>query len=485
MAEPLKEIECFLDLVPVQLTRTNYFLWKPLFIRTLKAYDLDLFNIMEGVEQCPPQFATNEERDENPAYTDWIMKDQTCMAVITTTLSKSVLPYTLGCTSSRALWLNLEIRFTTAAKSHCLRLKARMQSLKKGWMQSMEKYLNLAEEIANELAAGGYPLEDCDYVGHVLRGLPSHYDDFVAWMRAGGNIAVTREELHGLLLQESRRRIQLDFIVQPLLIVCITVIIALIRQPNCPHRLLDYVIVTSLQVKQPLLTKAACINCPLAFKVNACLMRQCGLVDSGLKCINCPLAFKVNAYLMHECGLAKWKRSLTSAAALPLLPVTKGIMKLSCPSLAFKVSSRQPLNWSASVNCCSWEGISCGQDDGHQRVVGPWLPGRGLTGILPSDSLSSLSNLQVLDLSSNNFSGNIPDQISNLTNLEKLNLSHNHLSGRVPVWHTMIFRALYVPSGGQFRNFIFSSFEGIPRLRGPPTTHLSCPHLELPAPERS
>lgn len=230
MAEPLKELERFLDLVPVQLTRTNYFLWKTLFIRTLKAYDLDLFNIMEGVEQCPPQFATNDERDENPAYTDWIMKDQTCMAVITTTLSKSILPYTLGCTSSRALWLNLEIRFTTAAKSHCLRLKARMQSLKKGWMQSMEKYLNLAKEIANELAAAGYPLEDCDYVGHVLRGLPSHYDDFVAWMRAGGDIAVTREELHGLLLQESRRRTQLEFIVQPLLIVGITVIIALFRR---------------------------------------------------------------------------------------------------------------------------------------------------------------------------------------------------------------------------------------------------------------
>ncbi|XP_008228070.1 PREDICTED: tyrosine-sulfated glycopeptide receptor 1-like [Prunus mume] len=107
-------------------------------------------------------------------------------------------------------------------------------------------------------------------------------------------------------------------------------------------------------------------------------------------------------------------------------------MKLCCPSLAFKVSSRQPLNWSASVDCCSWEGISCGQDDGHQRVVGLWLPGRGLTGLLPSDLLSSLSNLQVLDLSSNNFSGNIPDQISNLPNLEKLNLCHNHLSGRVP-----------------------------------------------------
>ncbi|CAL9009489.1 unnamed protein product [Prunus brigantina] len=214
-----------------------------------------------------------------------------------------------------------------------------MQSLKKGWMQSMEKYLNLAKEIANELAAAGYPLEDCDYVGHVLRGLPSHYDDFVAWMRAGGDIAVTREELHGLLLQESRRRTQLEFIVQPLLIVGITVIIALFRPA----------------------------------------------------CINCPLAFKVNAYLMRQCGLAQWKRALTLkngldfccsccfCLALPLLPVTKWIMKLSCPFpwLSRYVSSPQPLNWSASVDCCSWEGISCHQDDGHQRIVGLWLPGRG------------------------------------------------------------------------------------------------------------
>ncbi|BFG24009.1 hypothetical protein CerSpe_102830 [Prunus speciosa] len=130
---------------------------------------------------------------------------------------------------------------------------------------------------------------------------------------------------------------------------------------------------------------------------------------------------------------------------------------LLCFSLAFKVPSPPPLNWSASVDCCSWEGISCRQDDGHQRVVGLWLPGRGLTGLLPSDLFSSLSNLQVLDLSSNNFSGNIPDQISNLTNLEKLNLSHNHLTGQIPgsfqslhllssfSVHTMIFRDLYHP----------------------------------------
>ncbi|XP_011005374.1 PREDICTED: receptor-like protein 12 isoform X2 [Populus euphratica] len=69
-----------------------------------------------------------------------------------------------------------------------------------------------------------------------------------------------------------------------------------------------------------------------------------------------------------------------------------------------------------------------------------------LTGQIQS-SLGMLSNLESLDLSSNFLTGRIPDQLADLTFLAVLNLSHNQLEGAIP-------------TGKQFNTFNASSFEG-------------------------
>ncbi|KAM1010810.1 hypothetical protein ACFX13_046987 [Malus domestica] len=204
---PLTETQAVAELVPVYLTRTNYFLWRSSFIPILMYYDM--FNMVEGLEQPPPQFLMDRRGKistvENPAYTSWIKKDRTCMTLISANLVDStLLCYTVGCASARDVWLNLEKRLAPVAKAHVLHLKARIQTLTKGRM-SMEEYLEEAEDIADDLAAAGSPLDDCDFVDHVLDGLPSNYDDLatIIWARGDG---VTREELHALLqLQGSRR----------------------------------------------------------------------------------------------------------------------------------------------------------------------------------------------------------------------------------------------------------------------------------------
>ncbi|PNT09136.1 hypothetical protein POPTR_012G027400v4 [Populus trichocarpa] len=74
------------------------------------------------------------------------------------------------------------------------------------------------------------------------------------------------------------------------------------------------------------------------------------------------------------------------------------------------------------------------------------LSHNSLTGHIQS-SLENLTNLESLDLSSNLLTGRIPTQLGGLTFLAILNLSHNQLEGRIP-------------SGGQFNTFTASSFEG-------------------------
>ncbi|KAM5554356.1 hypothetical protein ABKV19_022631 [Rosa sericea] len=68
------------------------------------------------------------------------------------------------------------------------------------------------------------------------------------------------------------------------------------------------------------------------------------------------------------------------------------------------------------------------------KLQGIWslnLSNNILTGHIPS-SLSNLSRLESLDLSHNKLSGEIPQQLAQLDFLTKFNVSHNNLTGPVP-----------------------------------------------------
>ncbi|KAK4430238.1 putative leucine-rich repeat receptor-like protein kinase [Sesamum alatum] len=103
------------------------------------------------------------------------------------------------------------------------------------------------------------------------------------------------------------------------------------------------------------------------------------------------------------------------------------------PLILFK-STVDPNNavltsWNSSSDPCttdSWVGVSCL----HNRVDRLVLENLNLQGSFPP-SLTSLTQLRVLSLKNNGFSGHIPD-LSNLTSLKLLFISHNHFSGDFP-----------------------------------------------------
>ncbi|XP_017220805.1 receptor-like protein EIX2 isoform X1 [Daucus carota subsp. sativus] len=86
--------------------------------------------------------------------------------------------------------------------------------------------------------------------------------------------------------------------------------------------------------------------------------------------------------------------------------------------------------------------------------------------------IGRLFELEVLDLSSNNFSGDIPRSMTGLTFLAYLDLSSNNFSARIPL-------------GGQLQAFNSSMYEGNPGLCGLPLTK-RCPgdktRVEVPPP---
>ncbi|KAL3631348.1 hypothetical protein CASFOL_024332 [Castilleja foliolosa] len=93
-------------------------------------------------------------------------------------------------------------------------------------------------------------------------------------------------------------------------------------------------------------------------------------------------------------------------------------------------------SWNSTSDPCtnSWVGVSCI----HNRVARLVLENMNLRGLLPH-SLNGLTQLRVLSLKQNGFSGQVPD-LSSLTSLKLLFISHNNLSGEFPASLSSLYK---------------------------------------------
>ncbi|XP_017617734.1 probable LRR receptor-like serine/threonine-protein kinase At3g47570 [Gossypium arboreum] len=86
-------------------------------------------------------------------------------------------------------------------------------------------------------------------------------------------------------------------------------------------------------------------------------------------------------------------------------------------------------SWNSSIHFCQWHGVTCGRN--HRRVIKLELQFLKLSGSL-SPFIGNLSFLKELNLSSNNFYNQIPQEIGRLRRLEILELSNNSMTGEIP-----------------------------------------------------
>uniref|UniRef100_A0A0E0CFT2 Leucine-rich repeat-containing N-terminal plant-type domain-containing protein n=1 Tax=Oryza meridionalis TaxID=40149 RepID=A0A0E0CFT2_9ORYZ len=83
-------------------------------------------------------------------------------------------------------------------------------------------------------------------------------------------------------------------------------------------------------------------------------------------------------------------------------------------------------SWQNSTDCCTWEGIICGEDGAVTELL---LALRGLQGCI-SSSLSELTSLSRLNLSYNLLSGELPSELI-FSSIVVLDVSFNRLDGEL------------------------------------------------------
>lgn len=135
---------------------------------------------------------------------------------------------------------------------------------------------------------------------------------------------------------------------------------------------------------------------------------------------------------------------LTMLMLLSLLLLSYGVGSIQCATvlanntdmsalLDFRAIANDPTgalgSWNSSIHYCKWRGVTCGSKH-PERVTALNLTGYGLSGPIAA-SVGNISFLHTLDLSSNQFSGQIPS-LSNLQKMQFLNLSFNSLEGHIP-----------------------------------------------------
>lgn len=121
-----------IHMITLKLSSTKFLLWRQQFLSLLTCHGL--IGYVDG-SRPPPD--THTRRDDgssipNPAYLAWKLEDQKLMNLLFSTLTEEAMAISLGCKSSRAVWLALESAYSHSSKARELRLKDELQLFKKG-----------------------------------------------------------------------------------------------------------------------------------------------------------------------------------------------------------------------------------------------------------------------------------------------------------------------------------------------------------------
>jgi hypothetical protein len=157
-----------------QLTRSNFLLWKALVLPAFRG--ANVMSHLDGSDRAPAKTVEVEDSEKNktqvpnPAYIDWMARDQQVLRFLLNTLSPDVLSHLLEVTSTAEAWTAINAMFKTASRTKVQHLRGELNDTKKLSMTA-DQYYTKMKSFASELSALGKPVADDELLGYLLHGL--------------------------------------------------------------------------------------------------------------------------------------------------------------------------------------------------------------------------------------------------------------------------------------------------------------------------
>ncbi|GLT69398.1 hypothetical protein SLA2020_415530 [Shorea laevis] len=126
--------------------------------------------------------------------------------------------------------------------------------------------------------------------------------------------------------------------------------------------------------------------------------------------------------------IIRWKFSLLLLAAFILADDDSQAMSKLADALNPRPHNRST-NVSNAAYCHGWEGVVCDRNNQTKKL---FPQSKSLNGSFPFELLCPFSDLRVLTLRNNSFTGSLPNSLACLTSLKNISLADNNFSSILP-----------------------------------------------------
>ncbi|GLV31062.1 hypothetical protein CBL_12135 [Carabus blaptoides fortunei] len=185
-----------------KLNDTNYQLWRHQVQIILKAKRV--WNVVENLKLELPENVIGQEREQilNDIQ-KYEEKSAVAAAILLSTLEPSQGQQVIYLDEARDIWHKLKQIHEGKVSSRRVDLRLELSSIKKGETEKLEQYLARAQYIRDQLNQCGAHIENEEYMGLILHGLPRAYNVIRLQMKATGLEKITEAEFRtGLKAQE-------------------------------------------------------------------------------------------------------------------------------------------------------------------------------------------------------------------------------------------------------------------------------------------
>ncbi|KAL6272659.1 hypothetical protein ACE6H2_023351 [Prunus campanulata] len=198
------------NFISVKLDRKNYSCWLAQIVPVLRSRKLMSF--VDGSSSCPSPTISRSSSKEgdapssptpNPAYDEWIQKDQLVLSWINGSLHSSVLSTVSRLSTARDTWLSLEKRFASTNPHRLLFLQSELHNTLRG-DSSVQEFLDRIKSIADDLGQAGESVSESLLVSLILKNVGPMYETVVSAVLSRGT-PITYDELEVLLLSAEKR----------------------------------------------------------------------------------------------------------------------------------------------------------------------------------------------------------------------------------------------------------------------------------------